>query len=304
MSGMSETVEMAGLDQEWRASIVKMLSEGKVDPDVLKHPDVGTTSAQRFFDDLGKTHGVIGLLGTLTNFAGSFVAVLAAITKAMTELNKERNKVEVPFATEAPVIDANASAILKAFGRVSPVVLQMVIVRTADNFTSYLSDIIRECIQAQPNLLRSKETLTYEEILNHSTLEELKESLVDRKMSSLGYSGFQSLSDWFDNRLGISDLRENIAWAAINELVEARNCIVHNACCASAKYLRAIGREVNRLTLGRPIEIDLEFAFIAYCATSECVTALDNVIAKKFQLNRSPLHSSDLDKEKVGFSTL
>lgn len=178
----------------------------------------------------------------------------------------------------------------------------MMVVRTADNFTSYLSDIIRECIEAQPKLLRSKETLTYEEILNHSTLEELKESLIERKISALGYSGFGSLSDWFDERLGISDLRANIAWKTINELVEARNCIVHNACCASAKYLRAIAREVNRGTLGQPIEIDVEFGFVAYCATAQCVTALDDVIAKKFQLNRSPLRSSDLDREMFGFS--
>lgn len=294
---------MEAPDREWRASIMKMLSDGKADPDFLKHPNIGTASAQRFFDDLGKTHGVIGLLGVLTNFAGSTIEVVSAISKAIADINRKNDKTGAPSVEEASSIhNAEAKDILKAFERVSPVVLQMVIVRTADNFTSYLSDIIRECIEAEPKLLRSKETLTYEEILNHSTLEELKESLIERKMSTLGYSGFGSLSDWFDERLGISDLRANIAWKTINELVEARNCIVHNSCCASAKYLRAIGREVNKSTVGRPIEIDVEFGFVAYCATAECVTALDDVIAQKFQLNRSPLQSSDLDKEMFGFS--
>ena len=116
-------------------------------------------------------------------------------------------------------------------------------------------------------------------------------------MSSLGYSGFEAVSDWFDDRLGISELRKNIAWETINQLVEARNCIVHNACRASAKYLRAIGAEVNKQNLNQPITIDLKFGFLAYCATAECVTTLDAVIARKFKLNQITLDARDLEED-------
>jgi hypothetical protein len=137
--------------------------------------------------------------------------------------------------------------------------------------------------------------MSYREILEHTNFEELLQTLADGKIDSLSYAGFAKLSKWFETRLTISELQLSVASGVIHELLEARNCIVHNGCRANAKYLRANGLAVNKQTIGQPIDISQKFAFLAYCATAECVSSLDDALASKFLLDREPFNPHELD---------
>jgi hypothetical protein len=167
---------------------------------------------------------------------------------------------------------------------------EMLLVRLADNFTSYLSEIIRECLRARPEALRSKETITVELALQCGSVDELRTLLAERKVDELAYLGFPKLCEWVDERLGVPELLRLPARPMLIKMLELRNCVVHNRGRLSPRYARSALTEKGTIAVGGEVEIGVETLFLAARATAECVQMLDNLLREKFSL---PLATAD-----------
>jgi hypothetical protein len=166
--------------------------------------------------------------------------------------------------------------------------IEMLLSRLCDNFTVYMSEIIREALKSKPEMLRSKETITVELALSFNSITELQEFIVDRKVNELAYLGFRKLAEWLSSRLGLPNLDVLPSFAAISHLIEIRNCIVHNRGRASNKYL---GSSVasKYLSDGEKITLSVDEIYVAVRATSDAVAFLDGEIAPKFSIERKNL---------------
>ncbi len=81
--------------------------------------------------------------------------------------------------------------------RVRQVYVEMLLTRVVDNFLKYVVDIIREVLRKQPAILRSRQqSVTIEQLLEYSSIEALVDDLIESKVNSLSYDGFEALAQW------------------------------------------------------------------------------------------------------------
>jgi hypothetical protein len=277
-------------DDAWKNAVLDDLSKASDSTFLIETPDKFTGSANRFYVDLHKTLRVLILLTEAVIFADNAALVSKKIIDGAVELPNNFD----PFVS----IGDESGPFKKRLSYVHEALLQMIVVRVVDNFTSYLSDVIRECLKAKPQLLRSKETVTLESILQYQSIEEIHEALVDRKIDELAYLGFSRLSEWIEERLGVSELQSFPPATTLVEILEVRNCIVHNRAAMSSKFIRNVGKQIPNATAGAPIEIDLKLIYIASRATADYVSVLDRKLADKFKLECRPSNKTKMGKKQ------
>jgi hypothetical protein len=166
----------------------------------------------------------------------------------------------------------------------SQALLEMLLARSVDNYLRYVVDVVRQVLKKQPNLLRSKQqTLTLEEVLGHGSIEDLVHFIIESKVNSLSYEGFERMRDWCATR-GIPLVAAADAdFDKIVEFIATRNLIAHSRCRVDEKYLRTAGS--NGQCLGDVRKIAVFDYFECVRVLSESVLATDAAAAAKFALD-------------------
>lgn len=161
--------------------------------------------------------------------------------------------------------------------------IEMFLVRSVDNFQSYIVDIIREVLKKKPELLRNrKQTLTLDEILSYNSIEDLIGDIIESKVNSLSYEGFGKLEDWFISK-GIPLKVEKEQRNDVVEIIALRNIIAHNRGFVDKRYLQNVRNSSFRLGDKRIFSFkDLN---MAGCILDHIVDDTDKVISEKFKLN-------------------
>ncbi|MDP4199206.1 MAG: hypothetical protein Q8922_05545 [Bacteroidota bacterium] len=169
----------------------------------------------------------------------------------------------------------------------SQALLEMFLGRQIDNFQKYLVDLIREILRSTPSILRTrKETLTVDDLLQFSSIDELVQAIVERKVSSLSYEGFGSVRDWCNER-GIPIEVEPEDLAAIVELIACRNIVAHNRCIVDERYLEAVPASQFRIGEKRSLTVDDIASAASLLGT--VVQKSDAAAVAKFGLSTQPL---------------
>ena len=149
------------------------------------------------------------------------------------------------------------------------VVLEMGYVRAVDNYLMYLSDLLALLYAERPETLRamprdarrgtSGESVPIEAIFEHSTMEDLVDTLVERRVTDLSFKGLGALSDYLSGRLGFSLYEGEDNYGRATRIVETRNVIVHNRGAVTRLYVARVG-ETNR-AVGEVIELSADEFF-------------------------------------------
>ncbi len=176
-----------------------------------------------------------------------------------------------------------AGPFLKEVRSVSAEVNEMVFVKIVDNFTTYLSELLRDVLRIKPELLKSSETISYEFALSFHTIEELRETIVDRKVNDLTYLGFPKLLSWMSSKLGLAELQNCPSASTVSHAIELRNCIVHNRGKASPKLIQSFGSQITQ-AIGSQIEISIDDLYLAGVSTWAIVEKMDVLVGEKFGL--------------------
>lgn len=164
--------------------------------------------------------------------------------------------------------------------------LEMILSRTVDEFTIYLSDIIREVLSSKPEILRTREQLRLDYVLRFESMTDLTRDLVDRKVADLSYRGFAEVLDWLSQRLGIVMPPDSANVSEIAEVIETRNLIAHNGCRVGTKYLRKVPG--TALKYGDLRQIHVDYLFRSMEVLMGFVRSFDEIVSKKFTLVYGP----------------
>lgn len=163
--------------------------------------------------------------------------------------------------------------------------MEMILIRLSDNFTTYLLDVVGECIRVKPELLKSsKDQISTELVFSVSSMDDLRDMLVERKLISVAYLSLEKQLEWISDRLGIRKLKDLECFPNLIELVESRNCAVHNRGKAGEKYTRALASYEGCAKLGELIRLSVESLFVAAKAAEEFVTYLDARLVEKYSI--------------------
>ncbi len=266
---------MHGEQDEPRANLLSDAAAGK-DDSFPGPPDTVTESAEAFLTSYFQTFSLFHRVIELALRADYITHVADAA------LNHKQRKADSPaeLAEKAP------GPVIQQLRKDSQALIEMVLSRLVDHFTTYLSEVLREALRARPEMLRSQEQVRVDYVLKFGTMEELREDMVDRKVLELSYLGFADLESWCISRMGIQLTPDASVRTSLVELLETRNLIVHNRSRVGSKYLRVVPGSSFRLGDVRSLDVDSFFA--TYKLLLGLVKDLDSVIAGKFGLTLRP----------------
>jgi hypothetical protein len=242
------------------------------DEDLPKPPTSVTGSAQAFLTSFFQTFGLFHRTIDLA-LRADYVAHVADAA-----LKEKKRKADTPteLAQKAP------GPVILQLRKDSQALIEMVLSRLVDHFTTYLSEVLREALSARPEMLRSQEQVRVDYVLQFAAMEDLREDMVDRKVLELSFLGFADLESWCLSRMGIQLAPDPTMRAGLVELIETRNLIVHNRARVGSKYLRMVPN--SRFRLGDLRALDVEAFIAAFKLLLELVKHVDGVIASKFGL--------------------
>jgi hypothetical protein len=106
--------------------------------------------------------------------------------------------------------------------------LQFMLCRAVDNFLSYISELLALLFSSRPETLLGEDKVSYDEILQFQTLEELIGYLAETKVHELSYKGMRELAKYLSKRLGFAFCQDQQAFDRIVLVIEMRNLITHN----------------------------------------------------------------------------
>ena len=167
-------------------------------------------------------------------------------------------------------------------------VMEMLLVRATDNFLTYIAELLALVFTTRPETLKSNEMVRLEEILQHSTMEDLVQYLAERRVERLSYQGMKDLQKDLADRLGFELFLSDESLSRAIRIIEVRNLIVHNRGIVNRLFQTRTGD--STVAIGSPVKINLRNTMIEdldFLAKS--VVEMDERAAVKFGLHRSRL---------------
>jgi hypothetical protein len=153
-----------------------------------KHPAEATRSGMAYFMAVNEDYALFHLLLD-TVLAGDHIGF------ATRELLDGVPEKEIPSPSELAG-KSPGPRLLFLRGR-RKLYLEMFVARLVDGFQTYVVDLIRAVLRARPEMLTSRQpTVSLEDILRHKTIEDLVQSVIERRVGALSYEGFAALQTW------------------------------------------------------------------------------------------------------------
>lgn len=135
-----------------------------------------------------------------------------------------------------------------------PEVSAMLYVKFVEHFLVYVSDVMRMLGDKYPNMMTGKEegeavvgkgqaaSVDLGRVFESSSLEALKQELIEERVDRLSRKGFQDILDWFGKKPRNVQLGLNKEQCeGLIQVIAVRNLIVHNRGVVDRAYLSAKG---------------------------------------------------------------
>jgi len=159
------------------------------------------------------------------------------------------------------------------------------VVGMANNFFSYVSEVLQTVLANRPEILRSSEKLTTEEVLQFSEVKDIVSYIADRKVNELSYGGLRGVETYLKERLGLDLFDSDHERVLLTILTELRNIYTHNRGVVNRLFLKRVGQtpiQGYEFVLGEAYEMDfLKFDALARNAINVAYR-LDERLVSKF----------------------
>jgi hypothetical protein len=193
-------------------------------------------------------------------------------------LDSDREKELTPNELAASDPGPHTQALMRA----RQPLLQLFLGRAVDNFQTYIVSMIREILRKRPEILsNSRFELEVRSILGHGSIDSLVDELIERKVDSLSYGGFEDLKRWCEKQGILLAAPAEIADQVI-ELIATRNLIAHNRGRVDQKYFEVV--KAARFALGEVRVLSVREIFGALSMLNRIVHETDQSTASGFGL--------------------
>jgi len=132
---------------------------------------------------------------------------------------------------------------------------------------SYLKGVLKTSFEKKPMLLATcKKSINYEELTKYSSIEDVREDIIEKEIYAILYRDIEEISRYFEQKFNIK-LSELTDWETFKEVFYRRNIIVHNSGIVNNIYRLKTGYkakkkslEVSYSYLNKSIQVFDEFA--------------------------------------------
>lgn len=205
------------------------------------------------------------------------------LTKTIMMLGPEVSKKLFATSTFSALAEATSKGV--KVGEIvtehDPLSDELTFCRVVDNYLLYVSELLALIFRTKPEALKSDEKVSIEMILGHTSLEDLIESLTERRVLGLSLKGIFALNNYLKRRLSFALIEDPALLKVVVEIVENRNLYVHNRGIVNRHYLNRVPD--TPLKLGERL-IPREETRRAMWVLAELVFITDGRAADKFHI--------------------
>ena len=161
-------------------------------------------------------------------------------------------------------------------------------IRSIDNFTSYLSEIVQRVMKKRPEILKSSESILLEDVLEFKNYRDLIEFISNRKINELSYKKLSEFEKFLKDRTGLffTDIKKDRSTLMLG--IEARNIYTHNRGVVNEVTLRKLS-EMNidhDLKHGERYHMGFDELTQLQNASMRIARNIDSRFAEKFRIQR------------------
>ncbi len=191
-------------------------------------------------------------------------------------------------------IESNPGPAFERLRKFSTLQSENLIIRITDNFLCYLSEIIQDVLRKKPEILRSKETLRFDEILGFSNYKELLSYLVDKKINELSYSGIDGVSEFLNSRTNLKLTEREGEYELLVIGIELRNAYTHTRGVISRITVDRLAKVDHNLPIKQGERFHPDFDLICQVGNNflEIANRLDERFSNKFKIRRKKFSKS------------
>lgn len=156
-------------------------------------------------------------------------------------------------SVELEVDDEKFQAFLKVYKKstllhCSRIIGDISLVYLIAEFEGFLKDILVNSFKRKPETLIScQKTVTYEDIVKHDDISQLKEQVIEKETSVVN-EDIEEVSKYFKQRFNV-DLSSFVDWNRFKERFYRRNIIIHNSAIPNERYILKTGYEGKKQPL-------------------------------------------------------
>jgi hypothetical protein len=195
---------------------------------------------------------------------------------------------------------------LKEIKTTNTIIPRMFIVTLVCQFDAYIGKLVAEVCKTLPTILKNSERkLTFDQILNFNSIDDVKEYLIGKEVESVLRDSHDEQISWFENKLKLN-LRENQELLCrFFEITERRNLFTHNDGIVNENYIKNCKRfniNINGLKNGEKLSADLEYYNNAVNTLIEIGTKLGHIIWRK--INKSEIQETESSINNIAFQLI
>jgi hypothetical protein len=163
---------------------------------------------------------------------------------------------------------------------------EVMIIGLISAFDSFLSSLLRVVINKhQEIVLTSQKQITFQGLLEFSSIDDAKSTLIDREIEAVIRKSHHEQFDWMQHHLNVK-LKEGLrVWPAFIELCERRNLFTHTGGIVSNQYLRNCTEHkcnVSGVKVGQRLDVEPSYFQRAVDIIYEIGLKLCYVLWRKF----------------------
>jgi hypothetical protein len=182
----------------------------------------------------------------------------------------------------------------------------VMIIGLVSAYDTFLSNLLRVIIHKHSDIvLTSEKTIRFSELAGFSSIEEARNSLIDREIEAVIRLSHHEQFKWMESRFSIK-LREKLpVWPRFVELCERRNLLTHTGGIVSADYIencKAHKCNMSGIEIGTKLSVDAKYFSEGVRIIYEVGTKLCHVFWRKFA--KEERQEADTRLNELGFDLI
>ena len=147
---------------------------------------------------------------------------------------------------------------------------------------AFLKDYLKAILCDRRFLLKSKKTLSYEEVCSYNSIDSLVSNLAQREVDSLGFGSIDDFADYYKKKFNIA-FQELKGYSKLREANYRRNLIIHNRSITNELYCKKIGYK----KLAQHLLTEVSYVILVGNLILRFVDFIHRMMLKKLALEKS-----------------
>jgi hypothetical protein len=177
-------------------------------------------------------------------------------------------------------------------------VAEMMLCRLVDRYLLYVIELLTSIYQTRPETLKCKRQVTWEEVLNHATMDDLVAFIIEEQIEDLSHKGLGPLVAEIAVRPGLDLFPDAADLRKATEIVETRNLIVHNRGIVNRIFKSRVPE--CTIPVGEPLPLTGSIVRQAILFMSHSSRLLDLTAREKFDLPATQFETPAYIREYLG----